>query len=52
MTKLPLDTVRQFYMEDVVLADTTLNPDDVELERKVQVYLKEKIDQLLVKAGT
>ena len=51
MKKLKLETVRQFYLEDIVLGDTSLNPNDINISKKVEVYCNEKIEALLEKAG-
>jgi double-strand break repair protein MRE11 len=51
MTKIPLDTVRQFYMEDVVLSDTSLNPEDHDVIKQVDAYCTEKVESLIEKAG-
>lgn len=42
-TKIPLKTVRPFYIEDVVLRDTDLNPDDPKVGEHVEAYCKEKV---------
>lgn len=49
--KIPLETVRQFYMEDIVLSETSLEPGDPDIARKVETYCKEKVDTLLETAG-
>ena len=51
MTKIPLDTVRQFYHEDIILHETSLNPEDHNLAKKVEAYCTEKVEALLEKAG-
>lgn len=50
MTKIPLETVRQFYMEDIVLGDTSLNPHDHNIAKKVEAFCSEKVETLLEKA--
>ena len=42
-TKIPLETVRPFYIEDVVLRESDLDPDDVKLAEKVEAYCVEKV---------
>lgn len=51
ITKIPLTTVRQFYMEDVVLSETELNPADHDIDRKVDTYCFEKVEAILEKAA-
>ena len=51
VTPIPLQTVRQFYLEDIVLADTSLNPNDPSVGKKVEVFCQEKVEALLRKAG-
>ena len=50
--KLPLTTVRTFYMEDIVLCDTSLNPGDPDVVKNVEVYCAQKVTELLEQAGT
>ncbi|KAK6171195.1 hypothetical protein SNE40_019436 [Patella caerulea] len=50
MTKIPLETVRQFYIEDIVLSETTLSPDDHDISKKVEAYCQQKVENLLQKA--
>ncbi|KAK3579518.1 hypothetical protein CHS0354_028347 [Potamilus streckersoni] len=50
MSKIPLQTVRQFYMKDVVLSDTSLNPADHDIVKKVEAYCQEVVESLLDKA--
>lgn len=50
MTKIPLDTVRQFYMEDVILSETSLNPEDHNINKKVEAYCTEKVEAMIEKA--
>lgn len=51
ITKIPLTTVRQFYMEDVVLSETELDPADHDINRKVEDYCVEKVEAILEKAA-
>lgn len=51
MTKIPLDTVRPFYMEDVILSETSLNPEDHNISKKVEAYCTEKVESMIEKAG-
>lgn len=51
MTKLPLETVRLFYMEDIILSETSLNPMDHNIGKQVEAYCVEKVEALLEKAG-
>jgi double-strand break repair protein MRE11 len=48
---IPLKTVRQFYMEDVVLEDTSLNPNDPSVGKKVEAFCQERVEQLIEQAG-
>ncbi|XP_033738738.1 double-strand break repair protein MRE11-like [Pecten maximus] len=50
MTEIPLETVRPFYMEDVMLSDTSLNPQDHNIAKKVEAFCSEKVEGLLEKA--
>ena len=38
-------------MEDVVLKDTTLNPNKADIGKKVEAYCEEKVNMLLDQAG-
>lgn len=38
-------------MEDIVLADTSLNPDYPDVTRKVEAYCAEKVNAMIEKAG-
>lgn len=51
MKKIPLETVRPFYMEDIVLGETTLNPDDHNVSKQMEAFCTEKVETLLDKAG-
>lgn len=45
MHKIPLETVRTFYMEDVVLADhpDLFNPDNPKVTQAIQAFCMEKV---------
>ncbi|XP_076782148.1 double-strand break repair protein MRE11 [Arvicanthis niloticus] len=49
MQKLPLRTVRQFFMEDVVLANhpNLFNPDNPKVTQAIQSFCLEKIEEML-----
>ncbi|XP_052264918.1 double-strand break repair protein MRE11-like isoform X2 [Dreissena polymorpha] len=49
--KIRLETVRQFYMEDIVLKDTTLDPLDHDIGKKVESYCQKRVEALLEKAA-
>ncbi|ELU06474.1 hypothetical protein CAPTEDRAFT_226161 [Capitella teleta] len=49
--KIPLETVRQFYFEELVLQDTSLSPDDPKCEDKVEKYCEEKVEEMLYQSG-
>ena len=51
ITKIKLETVRQFYMEDIVLEDTSLDPLDHDIAKKMEAYVHERVESLLEKAG-
>lgn len=50
ITKLPLQTVRQFYIKDVDLEETSLNLHSPDSQEKVMEYCNELVDQFLEKA--
>ncbi|XP_049976555.1 double-strand break repair protein MRE11 isoform X3 [Alexandromys fortis] len=52
MQKLPLHTVRQFFMEDVVLANhpSLFNPDNPKVTQAIQSFCLEKIEEMLENA--
>ncbi|KAH0503637.1 Double-strand break repair protein MRE11A [Microtus ochrogaster] len=52
MQKLPLRTVRQFFMEDVVLANhpSLFNPDNPKVTQAIQSFCLEKIEEMLENA--
>ena len=49
--KIRLETVRQFYMDEIVLSETSINPGDPDATRRVESYCTEKVQYLLDKAG-
>ena len=51
MLQIRLDTARQFYMEDVVLSETSLAAEDPDVLKKTEAYCVEKVEALLEKAG-
>lgn len=51
ITPIRLETVRQFYMENIVLSETSLDPEDQNAVRKVEIFCSEKVEQLIEKAG-
>jgi len=51
LRKLPLETVRPFYLEDVVLSESHINPGEPEVVRKVETFCAEKVSSLLEKDG-
>lgn len=46
MQKIPLQTVRPFYIEDIVLADhlDTFNPDNPKVIQAIQAFCMEKVN--------
>lgn len=50
MKKLKLETVRPFYLEEIVLSDTGINADDRNANKKVIDYVSEKVTAMLEKA--
>ncbi|PVD39024.1 hypothetical protein C0Q70_01651 [Pomacea canaliculata] len=46
-----LETVRQFYMEDIVLSKTSLDPNDINAVENVEEFCRKKVEQLIAKAG-
>lgn len=52
MQKIPLRTVRQFFMEDVVLANhpNIFNPDNPKVTQAIQSFCFEKIEEMLENA--
>ncbi|XP_061847418.1 double-strand break repair protein MRE11 isoform X2 [Colius striatus] len=49
MQKIPLETVRTFHMEDIVLADhqDLFNPDNPKVTQAIQAFCMEKIELML-----
>ncbi|GCC22354.1 double-strand break repair protein MRE11 isoform X1 [Chiloscyllium punctatum] len=49
MRKIPLKTVRQFFIEDVVLADypDLFNPDHPKVTQKIEAFCVEKVEGML-----
>lgn len=49
MQKIPLQTVRPFYIEDIVLADhlDTFNPDNPKVIQAIQAFCMEKVETML-----
>ncbi|XP_043928577.1 double-strand break repair protein MRE11 [Protopterus annectens] len=52
MQKVPLQTVRQFFVEDIVLADNPdlFNPDNPKVTQKIENFCLEKVETLLENA--
>ena len=38
-------------MQDIVLSDTTLNPDDPNITKKVEAFCASKVEDMLIEAG-
>ena len=51
LTKIPLKTVRQFYLDNIVLGDTSIDPEGHKVEEQVEAYCVEKVEALLDRAG-
>lgn len=51
ISKLPLETVRQFYTEDIVLMETNLKPEDLKISKKMEDFCAEKVDSYVRLAG-
>lgn len=49
--QVKLETVRQFYMEDIVLSKTTLDPNDINAVENVEEFCRKKVEELITKAG-
>ena len=49
--KMELQTVRQFYMDEIVLSETSLNPNHPEVCKQVEAYCAEKVEEFLERAG-
>ncbi|KAM4859227.1 double-strand break repair protein MRE11 [Thomomys bottae] len=52
MQKIPLHTVRQFFMEDIILANhpDIFNPDNPKVTQAIQSFCLEKIEEMLESA--
>ncbi|XP_013386633.1 double-strand break repair protein MRE11 [Lingula anatina] len=50
ITKVELETVRPFYMEDVVLSETSLNPEEPEVSKQVEAFCSEKVEAMIERA--
>lgn len=48
--KVPLKTVRQFYIKDIDLEETSLNLHSPDSQEKVAEYCNELVDQFIEKA--
>uniref|UniRef100_S4RPZ6 Mre11 DNA-binding domain-containing protein n=1 Tax=Petromyzon marinus TaxID=7757 RepID=S4RPZ6_PETMA len=51
LQKIPLKTVRQFYIQDVVLQDTTINPSHPKVTQMIENYCSEKVEDMLEQAA-
>ncbi|XP_048389504.1 double-strand break repair protein MRE11 isoform X2 [Stegostoma tigrinum] len=49
MRKIPLKTIRQFFIEDVILADCPdiFNPDHPRVTQKIEAFCEEKVEGML-----
>ncbi|XP_042189906.1 double-strand break repair protein MRE11 [Callorhinchus milii] len=49
MQKIPLKTVRQFHIEDIILRDHSaiFNPEDPKVTQKIEAFCAEKVEALL-----
>ncbi|KAG7470898.1 hypothetical protein MATL_G00118740 [Megalops atlanticus] len=52
LQKIPLQTVRQFFIQDVVLGDhpDLFNPDHPKVMQKVEAFCQEKVEEMLEEA--
>ncbi|XP_074647490.1 double-strand break repair protein MRE11-like [Tubulanus polymorphus] len=50
LKKIPLTTVRQFYIEDIVLSQTTLDPTAKNAQKNLESYIKERVETILEQA--
>ncbi|MBN3306762.1 MRE11 protein, partial [Amia calva] len=52
LQKIPLHTVRQFFINDVVLADhaSLFNPDNPKVMQKIEAFCNEKVEEMLEQA--
>lgn len=51
MQSIPLKSVRQFYMDDIVLCKH-IQPTDANSQKKAEAFCIEKVEALLQQAGT
>lgn len=51
LKKIKLQTVRQFYLMDIVLSETHIKPEDPNSVKKIEKYCSEKMEELLEQAG-
>jgi double-strand break repair protein MRE11 len=51
LEKIPLESVRQFYFEDIVMQETSLEPGDTNVDQKMQAFCEEKVEMLISRAG-
>lgn len=51
LKKIKLETVRQFYFEDITLSETNIKPEDPNCVKKIESYCSEKLEELLEQAG-
>ena len=51
LLQVGLETVRQFYMEDIILSETSLDHEDPDVVKKTEAYCYEKAETLIEKAG-
>lgn len=51
LKKIKLETVRQFYFEDMTLSETNIKPEDPNCVKKIESYCSEKLEELLEQAG-
>ncbi|GAB1601038.1 double-strand break repair protein MRE11-like isoform X1 [Argonauta hians] len=47
ISKFPLQTVRQFYTEDIVFQQTSLNPTDGKITKKMEDFCAEKVERYI-----
>ncbi|KAL4647108.1 double-strand break repair protein MRE11A isoform X1, partial [Arapaima gigas] len=52
LQKIPLQTVRQFFIQDVVLSDhqDLFNPDHPKVTQKIEAFCQEKVEEMLEEA--
>lgn len=51
MKKIPLQTVRPFCLEDVILRDTSLDPKDANVSKKMIAYCAQKVEDIIDSLG-